>query len=164
MKLPSTRNAQIVGQVFIYVLGIVIMGAILIYGYNAISDFRRQSEQVSAIKLQSELSSAIDALSSDFGSIKKIELRVEGYSRICFVESHTTPSLDGLTIDPLIRDSIASGTGKNVFLLTNTVEASFTVESIAIFPLDVLCIEPHNNAVELRLEGKGDHVLLSNWQ
>ena len=157
------KRAQIVGQIFIYVLAIVVMGVILIYGYSAISDFRSKSSQVSTIRLQSDLSSSIDALSADYGSVKKKELHLDEYSRICLVESYEQPSLDGLTVDPLIRDSIRSATGKNAFLLKETVEASFTVDAISVDP-DVLCLPARVNRVELRLEGKGDHVDVSSWK
>ncbi len=156
-------RGQMAGQIFIYVLAVVVMGAILIYGYSAITDFRSKSEKISSIRLQSELSSTIHSLSSDFGSVKKKEIPMEGFSSICFVESHEIPRLDDPSIDPLIRDSVSSSTGKNVFLLRKSVEASFTVDPLSVDP-DVLCIPARGNAAHIRLEGRGDHVLLSSYQ
>ncbi len=164
-RMPLSTRAQIVGQIFIYVLGIVIMAAILVYGYNAVTEFRQKSSQVSTIKLQSDLSSAIDILSSEYGSVKKKTLQMEDYSQICFVESYGGPPSPGAMsgADPILRDSVLTPTGKNVFLLKNTVEASFTVNPISVNP-DVLCIEARAKTVDLRLEGKGDHVSISPWQ
>ena len=164
MKRPTahSRKAQIVGQIFVYVLGTVIMGAILIHGYNAVPEFRHKSEQVSTIKLQTDLSSAIDSLTPEYGSVKKKVLTMEDYTRICLVESYQPPVLSG-TIDPLIRDSVSGRTGKNVFLMKVTVESSFSVDAISTDP-DVLCIPARAKSVELRLESKGDHVVVSQWQ
>src|SRR3989344_2131382 len=102
-KISLSRRAQIVGQIFIYVLSTVIVAAILLYGYNAVTEFRQKSSQVSIIKLQSELSSSIDALSSEYGSVKKKTLQMEDYSRICFVESYGELTLkEGMgDVDPL---------------------------------------------------------------
>src|SRR3989338_5644355 len=62
--ITKEKKGQIVGQIFIYVLAIVVMGAILIFGYNAIADFRSKSSQVSTIRIQSDVSSALESLSS----------------------------------------------------------------------------------------------------
>jgi outer membrane murein-binding lipoprotein Lpp len=160
---PPRKSAQIVGQIFIYVLAIIVMAAILLFGYRSIANFKEQASQVSTIQLQNELSSAIDSLSSDFGSVKKKSINLDDYSTICLVESYEEPSLGGLKIDPLIRDSIESGTEENVFLLKSTVEASFAVDKISVEP-DVLCLTSRLSTVELRLEGRGDHVDVSGWQ
>ena len=167
MEIPRTitkeKKGQIVGQIFIYVLAIVVMGAILIFGYNAIADFRSKSSQVSTIRIQSDVSSAIESLSSDFGSVKKKEIFLDEYSSLCLVESFDSPVLSELGVDPLIRDSVQSGTGKNAFLLKDTVEASFEVDSVSVDP-DLVCFEARSNRVELRLEGMGDHVKISAWE
>src|SRR3989338_11458181 len=89
--ITKPAKGQIVGQIFIYVLAIVVMGAILIFGYNAIADFRSKSSQVSTIRIQSDVSSAIESLSSDFGSVKKKEIFLDEYSSLCLVESFDSP-------------------------------------------------------------------------
>ena len=49
-----------------------------------------------------------------------------------------------------------------VFLVEETAKESFYAGKISVEP-DVLCIKSVDNKINLRLEGKGNHVLLSQW-
>ncbi|MDP3766217.1 MAG: hypothetical protein Q8R04_06925 [Nanoarchaeota archaeon] len=156
------RKSQIYSQVFIYILTIILISFILVYGYNAIQSFKKRAEQVSCLKFKNDLSNAIESISSDFGSIKRKDLQLcAGYSQVCFVETFESPNLPN-KVDPIIKDSILSNAGKNVFFVENIAKEAFYAGKISVEP-DVLCIKAANNKISLRLEGKGDHVLLSQW-
>ncbi|MBI2102124.1 hypothetical protein HYT53_05945 [Candidatus Woesearchaeota archaeon] len=156
------KSAQIYGQIFIYVLTIILISFILVYGYNAVRNFRERAEQVACLKLKSELSNSVESISGDFGSIRKKDIQMcRGYTQICLVETFETPKLPG-RIDPIIKDSILSGTGRNAFLADKIAKESFYAGKISVEP-DVLCIKSVNNKVSLRLEGKGNHAVISEW-
>lgn len=157
-----SKESQLYGQIFIYILTIILISFILVYGYNAVQDFRDRANKVACLKFQNDLSNAIEIISSDFGSVKRKDLQLcSGYSQVCFVESIESPNLPSNT-DPIIRDSVLSNTGRNVFLIETIAKESFYAGNISVEP-DVLCIRAANNKISLRLEGKGDYTLLSQW-
>ncbi len=163
------RKGQIVGQVFIYALSIVIIAAILIYGYTAVSEFRERSQNVAKVKLQNDITNAVSRLSSDYGSVQRKELYMGEYHKMCFVDNYeNTPTLPS-SLNKIIRDNVESKTGNNVFLLKETLEQSFNAGKISVGngmtgDEDTLCLNATANRVAVRLEGKGDHVLISAWQ
>lgn len=156
------NKAQLYSQIFIYILTIILISFILVYGYNAVQNFKKRAEQVSCLKFKNDLVNAIDSISSDFGSIKRKELQLcAGYSKVCFVETFESPNIPN-DIDPIIKDSILSSTGRNIFLVENIAKESFYAGKISVEP-DVLCIRAVNSKIDLKLEGKGSHAVVSQW-
>lgn len=165
------RKGQIIGQVFIYILSIVIISAILIYGYTAVSEFQERSQNVAKVKLQNDITNAISKLSSDYGSVQRKELYLGEYLEMCFVDNYEPNPTTPPTTNKLIVDSVQSRTGNNVFLLKETLEQSFQSgiisvgdDGVSAVDNDVVCIDAISNRVEVRLEGRGDHVHVSAWQ
>ena len=163
-----SRKSQLYGQIFIYVLTIVLVSFILVYGYNAIQNFRDRAEKVSCLKFKNDLSNAVKIISSDFGSVKRKDIDLcAGYTQVCFVETfdefnRQNPQGNIIPIDPIVKDNILSNTGRNVFLIQDLAKDSFYIGNISIEP-DVLCVKVLNNKISLRLEGKGDHASISQW-
>ncbi|MBI2652418.1 hypothetical protein HYX00_03035 [Candidatus Woesearchaeota archaeon] len=156
------KKAQIYSQIFIYILALVLTSIILIYGYNAIQNFNKRANQVCFLKFKNDLSNSIESITSDYGSVKRKEMQLcAGYREVCFVESTRNPTIPANT-DPIIRDSITSNTGKNVFLVEKIAKESFYAGNISVDG-DVLCITSKNNQISLRLEGKGNYVKVSEW-
>jgi len=156
------KRAQIYSQVFIYLLSIILVSFILIYGYNSIQNFKKRAEQVSCLKLRNDLTNAVESISGDFGSVIRKDLQLcNGYSKICFVETFENPILPG-SADPIIKDSVLSNAGRNVFLVENTAKDSFYAGKISVEP-DLLCINAVSGRVSLKLEGKGNHAAISQW-
>ena len=155
-------RAQIYSQIFIYILTIILISFILIYGYNAVRNFKDRAEQVACLKFKNDLSNAVESISSDFGSVKRKDLQLcSGYSQVCFVETMESPILPN-DADPIIKDSILSNTGKNVFLVEKIAKESFYVGKISVEP-DLLCIKVINSKISIKLEGRGNHAFLSQW-
>lgn len=156
------KKSQLYSQIFIYILTIILVSFILVYGYNAVQNFKERAEKVACLKFQNDLSNAIESISSDFGSVKRKDLQLcAGYIQVCFVETFESPNLPS-SIDPVIKDSVLSNTGRNVFLVENIAKESFYAGNISVEP-DVLCIKAVNNKISLRLEGRGDHAILIQW-
>lgn len=156
------KKSQLYSQVFVYILTIILIAFILIYGYNAIQSFRKRADQVACLKFKNDLTNSIELVSNEFGSVKRKDLELCGnYKKVCFVESIENPNIPN-NADPIIKDSILSNAGKNVFLVEDIAKESFYAGKISVNP-DVMCIKTANNKVSLRLEGKGNHVLISQW-
>ena len=156
------KKTQLYSQIFIYILTIILVSFILVYGYNAIQNFKKRAEQVQCLKFKNDLSNSIETIISDFGSVKRKDFELcAGYTKVCFVESFEIPNLPS-NVDPIIKDSVLSNTGKNVFLVENVAKESFYAGVISVEP-DVLCVQGVNRKISLRLEGRGNHVLLGQW-
>ena len=171
------RQSQLYGQIFIYILTIFLISFILIYGYNAISSFKGRTEQIVSLKLQEDIKNSVQSITPDFGSAVKKEIDIGSASEICFVESYKTfdrnfavSNSDGtlMAADPIIADSIKSQSDKNVFLIGKSVLDSFYVGKISVdssssVSFNVLCTKSLNGKVTLKLEGMGDHALITEW-
>lgn len=158
-----SRKSQLYSQIFIYILSIILISFILFYGYNAVQNFKKRAEQVCLLKLRSDVVNAVESISSDFGSIKRKDMELcAGYSQVCFVETLESPVLPN-DADPIIKDSVLSDAGKNVFLVEKIAKESFYAGKISVEP-DVMCIKAANNKVSIKLEGRGSHALLSQWK
>jgi len=102
------KKAQLYGQIFVYILSLVLISFILIYGYNSIKNFKQKAEQVSCLKFKNDLRNSVDSILSDYGSVQRKDLQVcSGYNQVCFVESYQKERNDAPqgSIDPIIRDS-----------------------------------------------------------
>jgi len=157
------KRAQIQGQVFIYILTLIITGAILLYGYNAIKGISENAEQVELINFKDDLKGDFEKISTDYGSVE-----VETYSvpsklkEICFYQEGEEPLFHAMPEDlnPLIKDSISDETGNNVFLVIDDTIEPMNLDRIEISNegYNMLCIKISSNRLKLRLEGLGDGV------
>lgn len=161
------KKSQIYGQIFIYILTIVLVSFVIVYGYDAIKKLQSNAQQVFCIKFKNDLKNSVEAVSSDFGRVKKETLDMcHFYTKICFAE--TFEKFDkanpqgNVPVDPIIKESIKSGTNYNAFLGDTITKESFYAGNISV-ALDVLCITASNGKLNLRLEGKGNHAVLSQW-
>ena len=170
MGLPLRKfsvKSQIYGQIFIYLLTIVLISFILVFGYNAIENLRTKANQVECLKFKNDLRNAIATISSDFGRIKRENIDLcQPYKQVCFVETFEKFDKNNpqgnIPVDPIIKDSIKSESGKNVFLVDNTAKEPFYAGNISV-ALDVFCIKSINGKIDLRLESMGSNVAVSQW-
>ena len=163
----QNEKSQLYGQIFIYILTVVLISFIVVYGYNAIQNLRDRADKISCYKFKNDLRNAVQSILSDFGSVKRKDLQLcPGYNQVCFVETFNEFDTQNLKsnapIDPIIRHSIASNVGRNVFLVDNMAKESFYIGNISVND-DILCVSASDNRISLRLEGKGNNVLLGGW-
>lgn len=150
-----------VGQIFIYVITIVLVGFLLFYGYNAITGFKDKADQVSYIQFKNSLQNTAEVLSLDYGSVKVKEFVVpDSIVEVCVVRNF--PELPTLanTNYPIIEDSVNSKVDKNIFLVGKEVEDSFIIPKVYLEE-DMKCFEVIGNKMKLKLEGRGDHTIIS---
>ena len=167
-KFLRNLKSQMIGQIFIYVLAVILIGFILIYGYNAITTFREKSEQVFFVKLKNDLSNMVEIISPDYGSVKIRNFEVSGYNKVCFVKNFPDfpPTLSG-TGYPIMEDSVNDKVERNVFLIKDGTIEALLIGDITVdkdndgIEDDIICIRVVSNRIEIKFEGKGDHALLS---
>ncbi|MBU3941446.1 MAG: hypothetical protein KKF74_00875 [Nanoarchaeota archaeon] len=160
------KKAQIQGQVFIYILTLIITAGILLYGYNAIKVINENANQVELVNFKDALKQDFEKMSSDYGSSKTETYNVPSkIKKICFYQTGEEPLFRAMPRDlnPLIIDSIKDETGNNVFLVFNDGgfdQMNFGRIEISNEDYNMICIEPSGNRLKLRLEGLGDGVLV----
>ena len=154
-------KGQMIGQVFIYLITLVLVSFLMFYGYRAISTFKEKTDQVSYIQFKNDMQNTIETLSLYFVSVKVKKFEVEeNINIVCFVRNFPgMPSISG-TRYPVIEDSVNSGLDKNVFLISDNVEESFFAGKISSAE-DFFCVPSIEGKIELRMEGMGDHTVIS---
>lgn len=159
------KNGQAIGQVFIYVITIVLVSFLLLYGYRAITTFKDKADQISFLQFRNDLQNTIEVLTTDFGSVKVKDFSIPGnINTVCFVQSfpEIPDDISNLEIDkyPIIKDSVKDQVNKNVFLISKNIEESFYTGKISLSD-DFFCFPVVRGKINLKMEGKGNHVFIS---
>ncbi len=153
------KKAQIQSQVLVYVLALLIVGLVLIYGYQSIQKMKANAQIAEFIKFQDTVKKSVNSLKYDYGSVKKRTFYVPGdYREVCFgVPGQTYPS----TVNkyPIIKDSLVSEAGRNVFLYPDGIE-SFNVTDIVVQD-NFKCYNVVGGKITVTLEGMGSRVKVS---
>jgi hypothetical protein len=83
----TMKKAQIVGQIFIYIMAVIVIGAIVLMGYWAVKNTVSKACQVELIAFKTELERLI-IKGTSFGSLNNEVLKVPcNYDRVYFVDS-----------------------------------------------------------------------------
>jgi len=157
--MVKQKKAQMIGQIFIFILAAILFVLIITYGYRAINDFLQRSEQVTLIGFKEELKSGIERIKRDYGSVRKLELQVpKRYNEVCIVDPDCDPSLE--SFNPIMYNACLTGT-ENIFLVPKQ-ETPIFVPDIKVDG-GYLCV-PTSGVVTLRLEGLGKTARVSEWK
>lgn len=176
------RKAQQAGQIMIYVLAIVIVAVILIFGYKSITDFKDRTEMMVKIEFQNKLESSIKSISSEYGTSRKVVLDLTtDYKQTCFVRNYKTedinvaPKYNDITFEgyPMILDNIDHVGAKpvplkNVFLIKDRKEVaeSYDIGNI-MFKQEgtetpvFKCFNVTFSKLNIKIEGKGNYAIIS---
>ncbi|MFW5746212.1 MAG: hypothetical protein ACOCWQ_01535 [Nanoarchaeota archaeon] len=160
-------------QIFVFVLAIVIVGLVLLFGTKAIMRWQSDMQNVEYIRFKTNVQNAIDDVAADYGSVKQKTFNLPGqYKKVCFVgfpkpaNIRSTSMIDGEE-QPLMVYEWEEKTA-NVFLIDSTVEKSFLESKITIDPEqsngNYLCFKDISGSIRVRLEGIGRTVKISHWK
>jgi len=180
------------GQIFIYIISLILVSLILVYGYNAIRSFGKRAEQVNFLKFKTELES-FSRKQLRHGDVKISSFSLpKQYTEICFVDSyHGLDSTDKGNVclcnggaagcsgkDRLIACDAWKDSDKSNVFLTPMAETPIDIGPITVDGdgngvedvkgpggcMDVdcfyFCESLTDSKIRLRLEGKGNHVLI----
>jgi len=110
------KKGIIVGQLFIYVLALIVFSLIMLFGFNAIRNLMEKGEQTQFVKFKTDLENEIRSISSQYGDVRifnaRNQMRVPGtYKKVCFIDIDTNPTNSKLCnaqlqeYNPIICDS-----------------------------------------------------------
>jgi len=182
-------KAQVVGRIFIYVVSLVVMSMILLYGYKAVHFFLERGDDINLLHSKTEAKKAIEEIMSQSGSVKQIQIPIPTkYSQVCFVDLEQSSSALSKYIctagnefyHPLICDSWQSNTKQNFFLVeSKTRMEPFYLGNIAVDGNDNqkedtdsdcagapelcynLCLGVNKGKITFWIMGLGDRTLVS---
>jgi len=173
VKGTNAKKAQILGQVFIFILAGLIFILIITYGYNAIQYFIETQEQVLLVDFRADLEIALEGVKRDYGSVRKAKFKLPSkYVGICFFDyiSDACSAKIG-TVDPKLKLP-------NQEIGVTWAEEACKLRSANIFTIprgqdidlpDIqvdggyVCI-PNLDGVTVRLEGTGRKAKVSEWK
>ena len=181
--MKSKKKSQISGEVFVYILGIVIVGGIIAYGYYAVTSLKNRAEEISYLEFKNNLESTVKS-SATYGNTKIEDFILpDKVNEVCFVELEYTTQLTELNIckssssdyKPLVCNSWIDKTKANVFL--EPLAQFFLVSKIAVDGNEdgnedkgdytgcgrnchYLCLKANANHLKIRLDGKGPYTFI----
>jgi len=187
LKVVLMKKAQSAEQIFIYIVAIVVVGLIILYGYSAIKGFTQRGEEVEFITLKTGLENSFKSIVSDYGSVKRPDISVSSkYEMICFVDkSRPDGDIDNTAIcnkaiadaqklSDLYQPIMCAGwkTHRDSIFLLPDGSQSLDVGTTLVIKNDnqpyagqpFLCIKAVNNKIKLQLAGLGDKVEASEYE
>ena len=164
------KKAQIIGQVFIYILTVVVIGIIVLLGYRAISGIINQGCRVDEVNFKTDIESFISKYSA-YGSVNKESMPVPcSYTQVCFVSNDKIINPNGFSMqNKLIEAGVKSGVQQNVFLIDNKKMPKAIAYSEKINATDqpaytgYICINPTNGKFNILFTGRGSTVVIGTF-
>lgn len=99
-----TRKAQLVNNIIIFVVGLIVVGLVFLFGYNVLEIFSEDRCEVQRLQFATDLDSAIE-LNKDWGSNRVVRLTPPcEVAQVCFVDRRI---VDG-DVEAAVMNSFAS--------------------------------------------------------
>ncbi len=165
-RKTKQKKAQMTSQIFVYVLAIIIIAFVLLYGYKSIASMRDKSEQIDLLSFKKDIENEVIKMSGDYGSSRIVTIKVPSkYSQVCFIDLTQNPSSEIQYSHPLIYEAWGDDSA-NVFLMDGLAKEFQLIQYqdnflIEISPPGYLCIDAINTQIQFRLEGVGARAKLS---
>jgi len=159
------KRAQVIGQVFIFILAGLVFVLIITYGYRAITNFLERGEEVQLLDFRNELESAINTIKRDYGSVQRVDLRVPSRTdETCFASNELTSAQESAfkADKPLLFSAWSTGS-ENVFLIPRQPTPILIQDMIVDDSNGYICMTAVNDRVSLRVEGTGNKARIKPW-
>jgi hypothetical protein len=178
-------KSQIAGQVFIYILSLIVVVLVLLYGYKAIQDFRSKAEEVALINFKNNLEKVLTN-PMRYGDTKPLDLKIPNrFEMLCFLDTFNVLSNNdkdytclckaGCTdTNPLICDAWKTTNLSNAYLYPiselpinlGPITVDGNGDGVEDMPgcsnskCFYICLSTKKGEVSLLLHGKGDHIFI----
>jgi len=163
--MQRRKKGQIAGQVFIYIMAVIVVGGIALIGYSAIKNILSKSCDAEKANFKSDLDLMIEKYTS-YGSVNKKMLSVPcDYTSVCFVDGSMIGKPLGDCQNRVIGDAAASGTEQNIFVISNKQTIGIGYSPLISLPSgqqnNCTCISVENSNFYITFNGKGSSVEIS---
>lgn len=182
-----TRKAQMLGQIIVFILGLLVVSGVILFGYQVIKGIDEDRCDVARVQFSTQLSTLIDR-NRGWGTSKQVSIEMPcEVEYVCFVDRRIIDTVAG-TANPWSSTWVSNNNPSNVetiieasvngFDPTNifTVKSDGTVEPVERFsgvsaPIMVshdgntepaaMCIKG-DITIDFRMEGTGSAVRIRN--
>jgi len=145
-------------QVFVYILTVVIVGLIFVFGFRAVNYFLDKGDQVSYIKFKTDIEDKVRILGPKYGTIDRAEFFIGGdFTEICFVDDSPIYSTHNI-----MNTLVNSGIEENMFLFAGESPEKEYIGRIEVSG-DYFCTNIIQGKLRLQFEGKGNRTLITEW-
>jgi hypothetical protein len=163
----QNKRAQILGQIFIFIIAGVVLILIMSYGYKAINYFIEKQEQVVMIDYKNDLETAIESVKRDYGTIRKITLSLPSkYQGACFVDYKNCPT-DTPTLELPSQEIYAPWAQEACKIQSANAFTIPRTQDISLPDIEIdegyLCI-PNTGGITIKMEGTGKKAKISEWK
>ncbi len=128
LQRKRSKKAELAGQTFLYIMGIVIVAAILIYGIRAMFKLSDQADSVKIIEFRQNLENKLQqSMHTDNHLFEDITVP-GGFTKICFVNigKGAPPGCNSL-LDPVVCEGWDNNVKNNVFLIEKTASEFLSI-------------------------------------
>jgi len=158
-----------VQTVFIFILALVIIGLLVIFGFQAVSRTIKAADEVATTTLINDIQDDINSLRRLRGSSQEFTYNIPGkFDQVCFVRSCSLSLNDCFIAFSTSPESVKAFQSTrpqiNLFLL----ESNLVVESASLGEVTVdgilmeeIC-QNTTGRLKIRLTGEGDSTLIKN--
>ncbi len=165
-KKGKSKKAQIIGQVFIFILAGLIFILIITYGYKAVRYFIERQEQVMILDFRTDLEIAVEGVKRDYGTVRKVEFKLPSrYLGVCFFDAlecaKTTPKLILPTQEIIVDWAQDACVIKSANVFTIPRDQAISLPDIQVDE-GYVCI-PNTGKITVRMEGTGKKAKISEW-
>jgi hypothetical protein len=177
MKMGEKRKkAQIQSQLFIYLLAIIVIGFLLVFGTRAIMSLFSTVDEIDLLKFKTDIESNAKRIAPNYGKWEKFSFDVpREIEKVCFVEHEgvdiTAKQGAGLCDDMhsdyhfLMCNSWKDALSANVFTVPfqSLQGGSIYLGEVQINgPDDYLCVPVVDGKLDLKLVGRGNSLLIES--
>ncbi|MFC1691546.1 hypothetical protein ACFL0W_05190 [Nanoarchaeota archaeon] len=155
-KKPNPiKKAEVQGQMFVYILSVIIIALIMFFGYKSVASLKEDADVAELISIQKDLENTIKTMRSDYGAIKIKEITLPaGYKTLCIVDlNHSDSAVSGR---PLVDDAWESKTASIFYISPAGDFKDQFVENIQVESPYFFCLESEIGLVKIRIEGTGN--------
>jgi len=116
IPILSHKKAQVIGQVFVFILAVLVFVLVVTYGYRAIKITLENQAILTLIQFKNDLENTAESIKARPGSAREFKLRTPtNTNEICFVDFENPESLEQN------RPLIYSLWNSKYFLITKTI-------------------------------------------
>lgn len=161
------KKGQAQTQIFVYIIALIVIALVLLYGYNAIKGFIGKSEQVNLAQFTTDFNNAIKSQSYEKSSVTKKQIMLpSGYNAFVLVDTSkpVNDTQEFADAFPLIYDSWSGGVKQNMFLVGKSKFEAYDAGNLYFEPeRDVLIIHAPDRVVDLKLTGMAGSTKVEEW-
>ncbi|MBW3003963.1 hypothetical protein KY328_05420 [Candidatus Woesearchaeota archaeon] len=152
---PNSRKAQMQTHLLIYIVAIVLVALILIFGYRAVRTFIERGQEAEFVTLRSDLQRTVNSVAVSFGDVRIEDYSFPPkYSKVCLLSTANMaqPPQSLLELEhPLIYSAVAAGSESNMFLVDKVGEPFADIGNIKV-QNDFQCFELVDGKLRLRFD------------